>query len=230
MKTIINNVYGEIGRFDVQVFHLKLELEESKEHEALDSGWSIHNNIWYQSRLTRIDLQRYDKTPKQIKNYSFTYVDKDPPMTEIKNVFNKFVELRGFAYLYDITSDSDRSSWLIVKRSDEIVAFTKFIKYDGGLESQFTAWDYSEPRLSIGTKIVDYEVEIAKKMGLRYLYIGPGYGKAAYYKYKFKGFEWWTGSEWRTDTEEYKSICDRDSGINTLEDLYKLIREKSCQV
>ena len=223
MKTIIKHIFGNIDEYDLQVYKLSLDLQGEPEYKALEQGWSVQYGNWYPSRMVRLDLSRYNKTPKQIKNYTFTHHDNPEDYSEFERVFEEFVVARDFTPQYKIATDLDRTSWLSVHKEDRLVAFTKFINYDGGLESQFTAWDYSEPKLSIGVKIVDYEVEVARSKGLDYLYIGPGYGKSCFYKSKFQGFEWWTGTEWCGDIQAYQEICMRDSTINTFDDLSKLI-------
>ena len=47
MKTIINNIYGNIDKYNLQLCKLSLDLENSTEKEALESGWLIDNGIWY---------------------------------------------------------------------------------------------------------------------------------------------------------------------------------------
>ena len=223
MKTIIDHVYGSISHCDLQVYKLTLDIENDGEHQALDAGWGIQNDQWYASRMVRLNISKYNKLPKQIPHHTFTISDNTYSLDQIHKVFDQFVKARDFTSLYDIESDLDRVKWLLVHKDDQLVAFTKFISYDGGLESQFTAWDYAEPKLSIGIKIVDHEVAYAKSLGLKYLYIGPGYGDECIYKSKFQGFEWWTGKEWSTDASAYVELCNQDSSINTLEQLSRLI-------
>jgi hypothetical protein len=67
--------------------------------------------------------------------------------------------------------------------------------------------------------MVGIEVEYAKKLALNHLYIGQGYESGSKYKSEFKGFEWWTGTEWSRDVELYKKLCDNDSTINTIDDI-----------
>ena len=223
MKIKIGNIFGNIDAYDLQVYKVSLDLENSKEYEALNEGWGIQNGEWYASRMVRLNLSKYTKQPKPIKEHTVTLFNNNYPLSPIKDVFDKFVKARDFTQLYKIESDIERVQWLMVHKGEQLVAFTKFINYDGGLESQFTAWDYEEPKLSLGVKIVDYEAAVAKSKGLDYLYIGPGYGKSCFYKSKFQGFEWWTGDEWSDDIKAYQDICTRDSTINTFEDLSKLI-------
>jgi hypothetical protein len=226
MKTVIEQVFGNIDAYDLQIHRLSLDLQDDPEYEALNQGWGIQDGRWYSSRMVRLNLSKYTKQAKPIKGHTVTLFNNDYPLGPIRDVFDKFVSARDFAPLYNIDSDIERVQWLLIHKNEQLVAFTKFINYDGALESQFTAWDYVEPKLSIGVKIVDYEVGVAKSKGFKYLYIGPGYGKSCFYKSKFQGFEWWTGTEWSDDVQAYQDICARDSSINTLEELAKLVWDK----
>jgi len=221
MKLTIDHIYGNMSNFDLQIPRLKLDLEDSKEIEALENGWLIYNNEWYQSRSVRIDVDKYTKVPKKIKDHE-VYFECLVDIKEIDRVFETFLNKKKLKSLYELHIDKERTVWLLVRKNGILVAFTKFINYENGIESQYTAWDYEEPKLSIGTKIVDYEVEFVKSKGLKYLYIGSGYGEVSKYKAKFEGFEWWTGTEWSTDKYKYLELCDRDEKIKTLEDLSKI--------
>lgn len=222
MKTKINHLYGNMDELDLQVCKLTLELTSEEEQEALNQGWSIYDNIWFLSRLVRCNVSTFDKIPKPIKNHTITFVEKLNNYDEIKRVFADFVKARNFKPIYDIMTDLDRSNWLLVHKNDKLVAFTKMIRYNGGIESQFTAWDYSEPKLSIGSKLVDHEMHIAKSFGYDYLYVSSGYGKVGVYKSRCYGFEWWTGTEWSVDKQSYVDLCERDEKVKTLQDLNKV--------
>jgi len=223
MKIRVNHIFGNIDDYDIQMYKLFLDLEDDPEYKALENGWSIQYGDWYVSRSVRLNLSKYTKTPKPIKGYTFNHTDNPNDYSEFNRVFDEFIKVRNFSPQYNVETDLDRTSWLTVHKDDKLVAFTKFINYDGGIESQFTAWDYSEPKISLGVKIVDYEVEVAKSKDLNYLYIGPGYGECAIYKSKFQGFEWWDGEKWSDDVGAYTKLCIRDSTINTFDKLSKLI-------
>ena len=225
MKHKIVHLFGNIDDYDLQTYRLNLDPEDTKESEILDNGWFVFNGRWIANRLVRLDLSKYTKQPKQIKGYEFVFKEHLDDLTEVDRVFQIFVKLRGLSQIYSITCDPERTSWLLVYKEGKLVAFTKFTNYEGALESQFTAWDYSEPRISLGIKIVDYEVMYAKEKGYPYLYIGPGYGAIAAYKSRFEGFQWWTGSEWCLDVDKYINACNRDSSIKTLDDLNKLFND-----
>jgi len=218
MEIKINHVYGNQEVFDLQIVKLSLNGDIS-DSEALNSGWLIYNNKWYSCRSSRINTDLFHKPPKEIKGYSFEYKDSFEVNEEVLRVYNKHSEVRGFTQKYDLTVDLARSSGIFVYKEGVLVAFTKFIKYENALESQFTSWDYSEPKASIGKHIVNYEVDVSKKLNYKYLYIGPVYGLQSKYKTNFDGFEWWTGSEWSTNKDVLMDYLSRDSSTKTLEDL-----------
>jgi arginyl-tRNA--protein-N-Asp/Glu arginylyltransferase len=208
--------YGSQEKHDLQLVKLSLDKNIS-DIEALENGWLICNREWYACRSTRIRVDNY-KSIKQVSNsvtYQFTTYDLEP----IKKIYKEYRDYKNFNEEYDIFTDPDRSLWLIVKDDGIPVAFTKFIVYQEGLESQFTCWNYHKPKMELGKAIVDMEIWYAKTQGLSHLYIGQGYEKGSIYKSKFPGFEWWTGSEWSTDVEKYKELCSRDSTINTIDDI-----------
>jgi hypothetical protein len=225
LKILIEQIYGSQEGFDLHLQKLCLDLEDSKEYEALENGWCVFDNKWYLSRSTRIDLSFYDD-PKPIEGYTFEYTENLSCLDDVKRVNHDFLAYKKFPAIYDLETDMNRTSWLLCKRGGGICAFTKFNQYDGGLESNLTAWDYSEPQARIGAKIVNFEIQVAKDKGYKYLYIGPGCGKSAKYKCSFKGFEWWNGMEWITDKKLYKNLCDRDDSIETLKELCQIYAEK----
>ena len=226
MKTKINHIFGSVAENDLQVCKLTLDLENSTEQEALESGWLIADSKWYSSRSVRINVDAYRKTPKMSKQYTVSYQDKLDTFDEIKLVYAKFIDKMQLKTLYKIDNDLERTSWILVRNaSGNLVAFSKMLNYVGGLETQFTALDYSDPKASIGTRLVSYEVALAKKKNLKHLYIGSGYGENATYKSSFSGFEWWTGSCWSTDIDKYIQICLRDESIKTLQQLSGLMNE-----
>jgi len=226
MKTTISHFFGNQEDLDLQIVKLSLDLETSKESEALDKGWLIYDNVWYSTRSSRINVDEYinqinsSSSKKKVKNYSFEYKDKFIIDDSILKVYNRFLEIKKFKKFYPLETDMERSSGVFVYNKDkELVAYTKMVKYDGGIESQFTVWDYSEPKASIGKYLVDYEIEATKTLGYKYLYIGPVYGINSIYKMNFGGFEWWNGENWIKDDHELFKILERDSNINTLEEL-----------
>jgi hypothetical protein len=225
LKTTIDHFYGSEENIDLQLVKLKLDMEGSREVEAVEQGWALNNKKWYNCRSTRLRVNAYGD-PKKVDGYEFTHVKRlsVEQLEQVCEVYTRFIELKGFTTLYELLPDDPRTSWVLAT-SDRIRAFTMFTEYDGALESNLTALDYSDPKKSLGKNIIGYEIQVAKSMGYDHLYIGPGYNTSACYKADFKGFEWWTGSEWSTDKDKYKSLCYRDSTIKTLEDLSAIYTE-----
>jgi hypothetical protein len=224
MKTKIHPIFGNVSQYDLQVYDLELDLENSREVDALEQGWLINDNKWYNSRSVRIDINLFDKKPKPLKGYKVTYAEAIEDMSDIGTVFGMFTARRNLDDIYTIEIDLERATWILVHNDmGDLVAFSKMTKYNGGIETQFTAWDYSEPKASISRHLVAYEVELVKKMGYSHLYIGSGYGSIGIYKSQFKGFEWWDGNQWSTDIDKYVEVCNRDDSIKTLQDLSGLI-------
>jgi hypothetical protein len=222
LKITYEQFYGSGEKIDLQLIKPILHLENTPEYEALEQGWAVNNGVWYNSRSTRIKLKEYDK-PKRVSGYKFNYhktLNKDQ-FENVEFVYQAFLDYKGFNRIYELIPNDPRTAWILCE-SDKIRAFTMFTEYDGALESNLTAWDYSEIKRSIGKYIVGYEVQIARERNLEYLYLGAGYGKSALYKAYIKGFQWWTGSEWSENKEKYISLCQRDDTIQTLDDLSKI--------
>lgn len=222
MRVVLEQIFGSQESYDLSLCKPKLILENSLESEALANGWAIYNGEWYNSRSTRVSVNCYSN-PKPIDGYKVEIIANptDEQLEQLETVYESFLSLKGYKKVYDLHSDSDRSLWLLVV-NDRIRAFTKFITYNCGLESNLTAWDYSEPKKAIGRKLVPYEINVARSLDYDYLYIGPGYQKSSVYKADLPGFEWWNGVEWSTDKAKYKNLCLRDSNIQTLEQLSSL--------
>lgn len=235
LKIKKEHFYGSQENYDLQLVRMKLDTENLDEKEALENGWLIAYDEWYPCRSVRINIRKYlseTKVPNLPKTivYSLvhnTQMDKELRL-KIKEIAEEFSKLKGFEWEYDIFSDFDRSIWLCVHDDNQLVAVTKMIKYVGGIESQFTVWNYHNPKLSLGKKIVYFEIDAASGVldTKDYLYIGQGYERGSVYKTSFAGFEWWTGEEWSTDRAEYERLCHRDSSINTLKELARVYKGK----
>lgn len=227
LKVKHEHFYGSQEKHDLQLVKMILDTSVPfDEAEALDNGWLISDGEWYQCRSVRINAEEYynaTKQPKRYPNMIFELVDDnldEDRKKDIESIYKQFTNIKGFDVNYNLFSDLDRSAWIIAVDDGVPVAFTKFIKYNGGLESQFTAWNYHKPKMSLGKNIIWYEMGIASYFGFDdYLYIGQGYENGSKYKADIPGFEWWTGSEWSKDVDRYKELCSRDSAINTIDDI-----------
>jgi hypothetical protein len=236
LKIKTEHFYGSQENYDLQLVRMKLDTENLNEQEALENGWLIAYDEWYPCRSVRLNIEEYmlqirkPDLPDTIEVKWFWHTQIDDEMRKtIRTIADEFSNLKGFEWEYDIFSDFERSCWLVICDEGIPVAVTKMIRYNGGVESQFTVWNYHKPRMSLGKHIVYYEVQAAyNNLNVRdYLYIGQGYERGSMYKAAFNGFEWWTGSEWSDDKTAYEKICARDSTINTLQDLALLYKGKN---
>ena len=233
LKIKTEHFYGSQENYDLQLVRLKLNTENLNEKEALENGWLIAYDEWYPCRSVRLNIEEFmletrkPDLPDTIEVKWFWHTQIDDEMKQIiKDLADEFSRLKGFEWEYDILSDFDRSCWLFIYDEGVPVALTKMIRYDRGVESQFTVWNYHKPKISLGKHIVYFEAQAA--YNYLYvkdnLYIGQGYERGSMYKASFNGFEWWTGNEWSKDKSAYEKICARDSTINTLKDLAKVYK------
>jgi hypothetical protein len=91
--------------------------------------------------------------------------------------------------------------------------------HNGGIESAISPWHSDFRKYGIGWVIIDLEAAEAKRRNFDYLYIGPGYERGSSYKSKLLGFEWWNGRYWSKNLNLYRILCDRDSNVETIQDL-----------
>jgi hypothetical protein len=228
LRFTFEHVYGAQEKNDLGLVKLRLDTNNIHERDALENGWLIHCGEWYQCRSVRINLKKFvvkNKFPNHIKVERISNTDLHHSRNNIRNIYDHYVRIKNYKDHYAIFDDHDRASWLLVYDCNLPIAFTKLIHYQGGLESQYNAWNYHKPGLFIGKNLVHYEAAVALENHLDYLYIGAGYEKGCLYKAEYNGFEWWTGTEWSEDKIKYRELCVRDSTINSLEDLSKLFND-----
>jgi hypothetical protein len=217
LKTTIEHFYGSQEKHSIELVKLQLDTSNLDEKEALENGWLLDSNRWYQCRSTRLQISKYNIKNELPNSFSISYSKE--PNSILKDLYRQYIAIRGFNDLVDYFETDSRSSFLVLSDEQIPVAFTKFIHYAGGLESQLTCWNYHKPKLQIGKKIISYEIEYARSLGLDYLYIGEGVESSSIYKADLDGFQYWTGSVWSEDRSKYKELCIRDSSVKTIYDL-----------
>ena len=219
MKITYDHYYGQMEKNSLQLYNVNLQCEEHEEHEALSQGWLIYNNQWYQSRSTRICLADW-KTNYQPINCQLNYTTV-PNIEAYKSIWEIYLKNKSYPSIYDPFEQSERDVWMEYSIDKELVGFTKFIRYQFGLESQFNAYIPST-EYKIGLDMLNFEVNYAFTRKLDYLYIGSGYERSSKYKSQLPGFEWWDGSDWSRDTQKYIDLCERDSKITSIKQLIEI--------
>ena len=217
MQVTYRHYFGAQEDFDIACFTAELTCEPSEERQALDQGWLLHDDRWYQSRSTRMRLDSGSWTvPARDRHVVFT-TDRDN-VDAYLGIYNAYLEFKGFKHRYDPFQPNIRDLWMEYRVGSLLVGFTKLQQYHGGLESQFNAY-LPDSGSTHGLDMLYFEANEAQSQGLKHLYIGSGYERGSIYKSRIKGFQWWTGSEWSDDSEAYTRLCQRDSSIKTLDDL-----------
>lgn len=220
MKITYDHYFGQQENNSIQLYNVNLQCESHEESEALASGWLLYNDQWYQSRSTRICIANW-KPNYQQSNCRIMFLEQNTNIELYKQIWQTYITSKKYPPIYDPFLSNYRDRWMEYYVNDKLIGFTKFIKYNGGLESQFNAY-IPDPKNKFGLDMLNFEVNCAAQMGLNYLYIGSGYEKGSVYKAKLPGFEWWTGSEWSIDTQKYIDLCYRDSKITTIKQLIEI--------
>ena len=120
--------------------------------------------------------------------------------------------------------------------ADNIIGFTKQKKYRvredlagptiddvynseslAGLESCIHA-----NTVAVSAITMDLEMIWAADHMIPHYYMGSGYENSSEYKASWRGFEWWTGTQWTTNKKQYRRLCKRDSSLNEFSSLGNL--------
>jgi len=239
MKIVFDHKFGAQEHVQLEHYSARLiDVDEDEVDIALDQGWLTNLNDdgdyeWYQCRSTRCNLSKVKNTEMYVdvserqNNQSKLFYAMNPSISDdmVEQIYERYCEYKKFSDLFH----SEVSKWLdcdykmVYYDSENPVAWSKMRLYtENALETVLFAWDYQTPDLRVGIGSLMHEIGWAKENGFEYVYLGPGYECGSIYKSNVDGFEWWTGSEWSTNTGEYIRLCKRDSEIKTIKELSEL--------
>ena len=204
---------------------------------------------FYQSRSTRLKLQKY-RAPKQAAQWQGEPIQMmeirpeqhNIEMTGLRSVYQKYIKRTKFQDLYDpFAHVQDRDAFLIYYLGDvnNIIGFSKIKRYwfqeellnfnnRKDLARQHPDQCYAVESVlhantvPISKVTVDMEATWAKKRNVTEFYLGSGYERSSIYKSTYKGFQWWTGTQWSTNKKQYVQLCERDSRLKKIIDLANL--------
>jgi len=223
MKIQFNHNFGH--QEQGEVFHFGCELINVQPEEydaALDFGFLLTVNQgqarWYQSRSCRV---RTANTDYQL--IESAHIIADPlPVSEMDHIYTAYCYYKKFKKYFEVGEKLPFDQFMgYYNDNNEMVAWAKLRHYTpSAIETALFVWDYSIPASRLGSLSLQHEIAWAKKSGYEFVYLGPGYERSSLYKADMQGFEWWTGSEWSTDTDQYRWLCKRDSKIKLPADLY----------
>jgi hypothetical protein len=132
----------------------------------------------------RIDLSK--TFYKNIKNYQFLY---SPPIEELQNIYKEYCSYKAFKSvmpIFDSEFTDSKNEVIGYYDNNELIAFSLLRLYDSyNVEAIQFAWNYKNPKLSLGINSLKNECAIYKDRGFKYLYLGG----ADEYKKKIDGFE-----------------------------------------
>jgi arginyl-tRNA--protein-N-Asp/Glu arginylyltransferase len=189
--------------------------------------------VWTPSRSSRINIKDFEINKKQrrlFKNNVTASIVTNKESLDIESlysIYRKYVEERNFK---DYSSYSDFKTfyfredfhYLLYSIEDKLSAFCIVQPIGSNLMSYQFCWDYLLPKYSLGTYSQIFEVEYAKKLNLKNVYIGPIAESINSYKSKFKGFEYFNGRVWVEKNNELFEHLNNDSMVTTISDLVSL--------
>ena len=242
MKLVFDHITGKLTNYDL-IYSLALAQFKKKEYSfAFENGWiplswyytKLDKLTWINARNTRLLLNKFTFSKKQRKilrkkDITVEVYNKldDALFTTISSIYKKYIKHKKF-HEKDFEEESeffkkeDNIDWkyFIYYFQNKPIAFTEIKVFDSNhvLTGQF-AWDYEDPKLSMGTYATLYEIDWSIKNKCKKYYLAYGYEKSNIYKSRFDGFEFWNGRSWLNDKTLYKKLCEYDTEVNTIEEL-----------
>ena len=242
MKLVFDHITGKLTNHDL-IYSLALAQFKKKEYSfAFENGWiplswyytELDELTWINARNTRLLLNKFTFSKKQRKilrkkDITVEVYNKldDALFTTISSIYKKYIKHKKF-HEKDFEEESeffkkeDNIDWkyFIYYFQNKPIAFTEIKVFDSKhvLTGQF-AWDYENPKLSIGTYATLYEIDWSIKNKCKKYYLAYGYENSNIYKSRFDGFEFWNGRSWLNDKTLYKKLCEYDTEVNTIEEL-----------
>jgi hypothetical protein len=225
MQIIFSNLFGCHSRSEfILNFPQLINVELEEYDRALEQGWLITAKNtqphWYQSRSTRIELAATDYE----FNNEFCVFSESCPWPELDIIYDKYCKHKNYKKYFEVGEFLPIDTVIGYYANDRLTAWTKLRTYSANsIESVMFAWDYADPDTHLGITSIRAEIAWAKKQDHRYFYMGPGYEKNSIYKSDLAGFEWWTGSSWSRDRDEYIWLCKRDSKIASYHQIHSVL-------
>lgn len=250
MELLFDHTFGKQEDQDLVICKPMAVVNEDDEADAIDKGWLAldhpigkYREVFYQSRSTRINMDkfrpRYKSHTYEGKQIECKVIDASEmvKLLGLPHIYKQYMARKKFTQDYDPFSHyHNRDQFMIfyTGKADNIIGFTKQKKYRYQEENYSTVDTYDSEDLAglesvihantvpISDITLDLEIQWAADHHVRYFYMGSGYEQSSEYKANYKGFEWWTGTEWVTNKKQYKKLCRRDSKLNSFENLGNL--------
>ena len=250
MELLFDHTFGKQEQQDLVICKPMAIVDQDEEAEALDRGWlaldhpiDSHNEVFYQSRSTRINMDlyrpRYKSHTYNGEQIGYKIIDASEmvKLLSLPHIYKQYMKRKNFGADYDpFAHYHKRDQFMIfyLGTADNIVGFTKQKRYRYQEDNYSTIDTYDSQDLAglesvihantvpISDITLDLEIEWASNNYVRYFYMGSGYEHSSEYKANYRGFEWWTGTEWSTNKKQYKRLCRRDSKLSDFSELGNL--------
>lgn len=217
--------FGKMMHETMLYYPFGATFEPHERAHALETGWfPINNVMWFQSRSTRLNLTKYSPSSKVLKLARNIKYYPDVNMTPVKKVrlqeiYNKYVQHKGFRDLSLTVDDMIANSHghIYYTCENKIIGFTFYKIISSNYLSVEFAWDYENPKLSLGHVSIYLESLFAKTQRCRYMYLSAGYEKCSLYKADYAGFQWWKGYEWSDDVDKFRQLCYTDEKVKIVD-------------
>ena len=256
MELIFDHTFGKQEQQDLVVCKPMAIVDTDEEHEAIERGWLALDTpvdgqeLFYQSRSTRINIDLYKPRYKshqhagQKVGMKIIEASEMVKLLSLPHIYRQYMKRKNFGADYDPFAHYHKRDQFMVfylGTADNIVGFTKQKKYRYQEDNYSTIDTYDSKDLAglesvihantipISDIPLDMEIDWASNNYVSYYYMGSGYELSSEHKANYRGFEWWTGTQWSTNKREYRRLCRRDSRIENLRDLgnLSLIRDKT---
>ena len=249
MELLFDHTLGKQEQQDLVICRPMAIVDQDEEADAIDRGWLaldhpvLDKEVFYQSRSTRIDLDlyrpRFKRHHLEGQEIGIKVIDASEmvKLLSLPHIYKQYMKRKNFGVDYDPFGHYHKRDQFMIfylGTADNIVGFSKQKKYRyqednystidtfdsqdlAGLESVIHA-----NTVAISDITLDMEIEWASDHYVRYFYMGSGYELSSEYKANYRGFEWWTGTEWSRDKKKYRSLCRRDSRLSSFSELGNL--------
>jgi arginyl-tRNA--protein-N-Asp/Glu arginylyltransferase len=135
-------------------------------------------------------------------------------MDQYHKLYEAYCNYHGFKR--NITWELFGECEVIEYHTDQLVGISLYKVFDDQFVAMQFIWNYAEPKLSLGNIAQMTECAVAKEKGCTHVYLLGGYEHCCRYKAGFKGFEFWTGTEWSQDIDLFYRLVERDEKIQIL--------------
>lgn len=217
--------WGKITQHDLIHAPCWVTREEESPDQMLEMGFLPWNNKWFPARSVRYDLERMTFGRTVMKSFRracdcASWHHGKPNLNAYQKVVDGYLARHQFAsgHVFSELRTNREFSWLNYQANERIVAFLAYLIYPQSFVGVQFAWDYADPKLSLGSVSTYVEAMLARSNGCRWYYVMGGYENASAYKANHEGFQFWTGKEWSEDRELYAQLCARDSKIEYSDD------------